>query len=480
MRHIEKRKTSFILIISLLLIFGFSSVSLLSYFVANNSISQYIKTNTLPLTSDNIYSEIQRDVLPTVTISSVMAQDTFVQDWIVNGEKNIDQITNYLLSIQNRYATETAFFTSEKTRNYYHSSGLIKQVSAQDSDDNWYFHLSNSSGIYDINVGIDTVDKQKTNIFVNYKIFTKDGQFLGIIGVGLSSMKVKELIEYYQSHYDRQVYFVAPDGKIALSNDPLNSFINIHDLEGLTGISNTILTQATGSFTYKIQGKEVFLNTRFVPELGWYLLVEEIGKPEANIQHALWLNLFVSFLITVIVLILANLIIRKYQHRLMIMATQDKLTGLNNRHAFDPILKQAIKLSTRNKQALSMVLVDIDHFKKINDQFGHISGDAVLVQFAEILSKNLRESDSLCRWGGEEFILLLPDCDAMNATAIAEKIRLEINSNPFSIMGKKLTVSASFGLSQYIINDTQDSLIARVDSALYKAKHNGRNCVEQN
>lgn len=474
-----QRKTHFIAIISVLLILGFSSISLTSYFVANNSFNHYIQENTLPLTSDNIYSEIQRDVLPTVIISSVMAQDTFVRDWIVNGEQNIDQISNYLASIQNKYETETAFFISEKTHNYYHSTGLIKKVSAKNPDDNWYFDLSKSQSNYDINIDIDTVNRNKTNIFVNYNVFAQDGQFLGIIGVGLSSVMVKDLIEYYQNHYDRQVYFVDPSGQITLSYNQLNSPLNIHDSDGLTELADVILKHPNGSFSYNKQGKEVFLNTRFVPELGWYLLVEQIGEPEADIQHALWINLCVSFLITIVVLILANLIIRKYQHRLIVMATQDKLTGLNNRHAFDPMLKQAIKIAARSKQPLSMVLVDIDHFKAVNDQYGHIAGDAVLIQFTEIISQNLRDSDSLSRWGGEEFIFLLPDCNAANASVIVEKIRLKINNNDFNFKNKKISISASFGISQYIIGDTQDSLIARVDSTLYKAKIGGRDRVEQ-
>lgn len=135
------RKTRFITIISLLLIIGFSSTSLVSYFVANNSLDEYIRTNTLPLTSDNIYSEIQRDVLPTIVISSLMAQDTFVRDWILAGEKDPELIVRYLKSIQDRYKTATAFFISDKTLNYYHSTGLLKQVNPDDLNDSWYFRV---------------------------------------------------------------------------------------------------------------------------------------------------------------------------------------------------------------------------------------------------------------------------------------------------------------------------------------------------
>jgi diguanylate cyclase (GGDEF)-like protein len=477
--HTGKRKTHFILIISLLLIIGFSSISFVSYFVASNSINQYIRANTLPLTSDNIYSEIQRDVLPTVIISSLMAQDTFVRDWIINGEQDIPRIKNYLQSIQQRYKTDTAFFISDKTLNYYHSTGLIKQVSNKNTADAWYFRVSKIQDDFEINVDVDTVDKQKTTIFVNYKIFNYDGQYIGIIGVGLSSAVVKNQIKYYQDSYDRQVYFVEPSGQITLSDENLHTHSNIHQTEGLASISEQVLSSPNGSYTYTRQGKEVFLNARFVPELGWYLLVEQIGRPESHIQKTLWVNLFVSLVITVIVLILAHLTVQKYQRRLITMATTDKLTGLHNRHAFDVTFKQSIKVTSRDKQPLSIVLIDIDHFKNINDNYGHLGGDKVLCKLANILTHSMRESDFLCRWGGEEFIMLLPKCNLEQAAALAEKTRSVINSDSTLIKDENINISASFGVSQYLIGETREQFIKRVDSALYRAKIHGRNRVEQ-
>lgn len=478
MPHTEKRKTRFILVISLLLIIGFSSISLVSYFVANNSLNHYIRANTLPLTSDNIYSEIQRDVLPTVIISSLMAQDTFVRDWIINGEQDVPKIENYLQSIQQRYETETAFYVSDKTLNYYHSTGLIRQVSPEKTDDAWYFRVSKSADDFEINVDIDTVDTQKTTIFVNYKIFNDEDQYLGITGVGLSSKMVKNQIKYYQDSYDRQVYFVKPNGQIALSDEHLQANSNIYQTEGLSEIAEQVLSSDKGSYAYTRHGEQVFLNSRFVPELGWYLLVEQVGKPESRLQKTLWVNLFVSLAITIVVLILAHLTIRKYQRRLVVMATTDELTGLHNRHAFDLAFKQSIKIATRDKQPLSLVLIDIDHFKTINDHYGHIEGDKVLQEFADTLTDSLRDSDSLCRWGGEEFIMLLPKCNSAHAEVLAQKIRNTINRKQVLVNGNKIHLSASFGISQYIPEESRDQLIQRADSALYQAKSHGRNCVK--
>ena len=474
-----KRKTRFISIISLLLIVGFSSTSLISYFVANNSLDEFIRTNTLPLTSDNIYSEIQRDVLPTIVISSLMAQDTFVRDWILTGEKEPDLIIRYLSEIQDRYKTATAFFVSDKTLNYYHSSGLLKQVNPDSPQDSWYFRVAQLKDDFEINVDIDSANLEQTNFFVNHKVTDYSGKYLGTIGVGLSSETVINMIEFYQSRYDRQVYFIEPNGKIALRGKRYQGAEDIHQTDGLAEIATLVLASPGGSYTYSRNGQDIFLKTRFVPELNWHLLVEQVGKPESHIQKTLWVNLSLSLLITVIVLLLAHFTISKYQRRLEIMATKDKLTGIDNRHAFDPAFQQVIKTTARNKDALSIVLVDIDHFKKVNDNYGHMVGDQVIVKIATILKSNLRESDLLCRWGGEEFMLLLPKCDLSDAQSIAEKIRLHIESETMVIDGNNIAITASFGICDYLEDESQNELFERVDKALYRAKNLGRNRVER-
>jgi diguanylate cyclase (GGDEF)-like protein len=250
-------------------------------------------------------------------------------------------------------------------------------------------------------------------------------------------------------------------------------------LPGIGPIAEQLLSEEKGSYTYLRDDEQVFLNSRYVPELDWYLLVEEVGKPASLIKQTLWINLFLSLLITIIVLFMTQLTLRRYQSRLVTMATKDKLTGLDNRHAFEASYRQNINVAIRNNEPLSMILIDIDHFKNINDQHGHIAGDSVLTQFAHLLNDTLRASDSLCRWGGEEFIMLLPQCNQHDAGAIAEQLRKKINAHQFEVDDKKIGISASFGVSQYILAETEDALISRVDSALYKAKSAGRNCVKQ-
>jgi diguanylate cyclase len=157
-------------------------------------------------------------------------------------------------------------------------------------------------------------------------------------------------------------------------------------------------------------------------------------------------------------------------------ARTDSLTGLSNRRAFDDELKRRLGEWQRKGTPCTLVLMDIDFFKKFNDTHGHQVGDEVLRQFAKVLAKQSREMDLPCRYGGEEFAVILPDTDALNACNVAERIRAAIEESTTSCEGKKLKVTCSLGLSHFLANDDVPRLIRRADDALYTSKKAGRNC----
>jgi diguanylate cyclase (GGDEF)-like protein len=161
-------------------------------------------------------------------------------------------------------------------------------------------------------------------------------------------------------------------------------------------------------------------------------------------------------------------------HKLEILSTTDMLTGLYNRRYIEKQIQISINRSERYGQDMSLVMLDIDHFKLVNDTYGHDVGDEVLVSIAKVLKENIREVDVAGRWGGEEFIILF-QADKFGAMANAEKLRTIINDKKH---GKVGNVTASFGYTHYIKNDTIETLIKRADQGLYKAKKNGRNRAE--
>ena len=163
-------------------------------------------------------------------------------------------------------------------------------------------------------------------------------------------------------------------------------------------------------------------------------------------------------------------------------ATLDALTNLNNRRQFEVRLKQEIATTKRQKNSLCAMMIDIDFFKKVNDTYGHSSGDAVLRTVAEIIKEHLRESDIPSRYGGEEFAVLLPYTHIEEAKIVGERLRKAVEAASIPIDKKNINVTISMGLAEFNPEETGEELFKRADRALYEAKESGRNkvCVDLN
>lgn len=154
------------------------------------------------------------------------------------------------------------------------------------------------------------------------------------------------------------------------------------------------------------------------------------------------------------------------------LALVDNLTNLANRHYFEHDLDFLISISKRNKSKMSMLMIDLDRFKLVNDTFGHLVGDDVLKQTAQILRESVRSTDRVFRWGGEEFIIITPETDNSQATMVAEKICQSFRDAKFDVIGN---ITVSIGLASYTENEVVEDWIKRADLALYQAKQSGRN-----
>lgn len=165
---------------------------------------------------------------------------------------------------------------------------------------------------------------------------------------------------------------------------------------------------------------------------------------------------------------------KRLKNELEFAASRDPLTGLWNRRHFLDLLKRAYQLKRRHDVDYSLLILDADHFKNINDQYGHDQGDEVLVLLAKTLESRVRGTDAVCRWGGEEFIILLPQTDIEDAAHLAECLRTAVTEIQTSA-NHRLTVS--IGVAQHQHDETTENLLRRADAALYKAKAGGRNQV---
>ena len=314
----NNNKYKLVVVIVILLATGFIATSLTSYFVARESLRSKISLNELPLTSDNIYSEIRHDLSRPVFLSALMATDTFLRDWVIEGEIDESQIIKYLKEIQTKHHTFTSFFVSEKSRIYYHADGILKKVASDEERDRWYFRVREMKEDYEINVDPDLANKDAMTIFVNYRVFDYDHNYIGATGVGLTVGAVKDLIQTYQEKYNRTIYFADRDGAIKLAGPSFDKTVtNISKSEYSFTFGDKSDALPERSFTYKRNGHVIHANIRYVDEFEWYLVVEQPEQETIRqIYTTLVINLGICVVITMIVLVLINVSVTTYQKRI--------------------------------------------------------------------------------------------------------------------------------------------------------------------
>jgi diguanylate cyclase (GGDEF)-like protein len=202
--------------------------------------------------------------------------------------------------------------------------------------------------------------------------------------------------------------------------------------------------------------------------------------PPLQTGIAMWVNIVLVFGMFYAVAAYYRVRVVDAERQLLQMATVDPLTGLANRTQFQTRAAAELSRMKRSGEPITLMLADVDFFKRINDEFGHDAGDKVLVRLATLLREGLRDCDVLARWGGEEFLALLPACDSQGAYEVAERLRQAVAAVHIEIGGRALNVTMSFGIAE--VDGDQDLLAAttRADRALYRSKHEGRNRVTVN
>jgi diguanylate cyclase (GGDEF)-like protein len=483
--HYFSIRTKLIFVLSLILLSGFFITNVISYRASKRQIHSSIVENSLPLARDNVYSEIQRDLTRPIFVSSLMANDTFLKDWVTGGEKQIRQIIRYLTEIQEKYGFFSSFFVSDITHNYYHYKGILKQIHPDDSHDVWYYDFKNKNIDYDLDVDTNEAEQNHLTIFINHRLTTENGRFLGVVGVGLDFDRVASLLDDYKTRYSRNIYMVSPDGVIQIHTDKSKILtISIFKEPGLKNIAREILAAKNEPAFFEYDdagGNHILLTSRFVEELDWYLLVEQDETLALkSIQTTFMHNFFISLGITFITIMFAILVINYFQKKLETMATTDKLTKAYNRREFERRFHFYTSANRRETMDMSVILFDIDFLKELNDTLGHLAGDKVISGIARLAGQTIRDNDMLVRWGGDEFVILT-FTDTAKTGAIARRLQQAIQDYDFldeqSGTRKKTMVTISCGIAGYRVEDTLDTLLARADKALYKAKNKGRNCI---
>jgi diguanylate cyclase (GGDEF)-like protein len=469
-------------ILTVVLVFSFTFTSLVSYNVTRTSIDSDAKTKILPLISDNIYSEIQKELLQPIYNSSIMANDEFLVEWVLAGEQDTEEIVRYLQRIKERYGYFSAFYISARTNNYYYYEGILKQIRPEDEHDIWYYNFVRSGRHYDLDVDNDEATSGTLTIFINHRLEDNQGNFLGVTGVGLKMSEVGETLESYRKRFGHLIYLIDSEGLIQIHPDQdLVENTNIRELEGLQDIGDNILRNddVTHYYEFRTKNGEQTLSARYLPDLDWYLIVEQDQTQALEAARlGLFGNIGIGVIVTILVIGLVVIVVNLYISKLEETANRDELTGLYNRRKMDEILSREIAFSKRYGEPLSLMMMDIDYFKSVNDSYGHHAGDHYLVEFAKVLREEVRLVDYVGRWGGEEFIILLPKTNVEQAKGLAERLRYAVEVMQIE-SGRGLisrTVSIGIASAQSGKMDV-DEIIRHADEAMYRAKQQSGNCV---
>ena len=330
--------------------------------------------------------------------------------------------------------------------------------------------------------------------YASQPIRAGDGRIIGVAVL----VKSLDAFEAELRQFDRPYFFVDPDGLVVMTNRP-EALLRILWPLAADNLSSParefgrlqdgpMLDReiVDGTWT-SVDNERNYVRRRLADHSQWSLV---ILKPTREIFATRLLGIVITFLVTIMALIYLfgserwvhdavqadnRVRLQALTQDLGVKATTDPLTGLHNRLKLESTLPAEMARADRYDTPLSLVLYDVDHFKKVNDTYGHPVGDKVLIQLSRFVPNLIRNTDFLARWGGEEFLILVPGSDGAMAFQAAEKLREAISHVVFDEVG---SITCSFGVAEYIPGESVADLITRADDALYRAKADGRNQVQ--
>tara|TARA_R110000737_G_scaffold78718_2_gene110444 strand:- start:24908 stop:26332 length:1425 start_codon:yes stop_codon:yes gene_type:complete len=415
---------------------------------------------------------IVQQLMKPLHISETLVKAKELQDLM--GAQSIDEDAVFAsLKRLHREFGMNFFIASEKNRRQYYSDGTTTEL--VEGDVSWYFKYKDSAQ----NEIADIGKWEDTHFYIDLKVFDENQRFLGFFGVGKSLRSFLDIFARYKETYGYDFIFADQDRNITLSSDPKlvaanSEFTNLTNLPWFKDLSEEEQQGSLNNLLVKINGYDFLIAELNIQPFDWTLyLMTPLESRQTEISRG-----FIFSIVTLLVLIFGLFLIiynLLYYFKKDMQKTRqiDVLTELPNRASmslmFDGFMYE--------KSSVSLVLINLDNFKSINETHGRKAGDIVLRQIASMLQLELRKQDILGRWGGEEFLLLLPNTGPHEAVDVAETVRNRLANMTITTGSMSIQMTASFGVSFTAIPRTINEVIAAADDALFAAKREGRNVV---
>jgi len=463
--------------ITIIFFFTIVTIVLTSYFTFKEIINTHNKQQQQAIIP--LFSLITNEIIHPLAIANFMANDQFIIDYAQQEEVNKTKILHYLQRISKRHQT-ASFIAIEKHNLMIDSNNNETQLSYEKSE--WYYRLKKELKTQFADIG----NADNPHLFFDNKILNEQQEFLGFAGVAIDLNYFANKFKEYKKRFGFELFFVDKNNDITLSSTSLmrtdshhrkNAVINIDTLAWYSAYQVAQQQFGNAESIITFNNDQVVVSQMPLKELNWTMFIVSPPPAQQSEYWQLFITRFSVFLLVVLVLYYFFIRSVNYFKANLIKDTEiDFLTKLPNRSfihwKFEDLAQQY--------SDMSIVIADIDHFKKINDTYGHVVGDEVLKAVAGNFSSSLRKEDATGRWGGEEFIMLLPNASAERAEEVTERIRKKISEIPFSISSSSqpFSVTVSFGICHNKLkNNSLKNMIKKADKALYAAKTNGRNQI---
>lgn len=425
-----------------------------------------------------LFSLITSEILRPLNIASFMSHNQFIIDYADAKQVDDEYLLSYLQRLSNSYNT-LAFIAFEKHGFMIDSKNKKLPLSNEQAE--WYHRLKDLSG----NQFTDIGNADDPHLYFDNRIVNAKGEFLGFTGVAIDLDYFAKKFKEYSQRFGFELYFVDKNNIITLSSSEIMKTESHHRSEAITTLNDLpwyqsllnsdIEHQQNSSTVMHMTEDGLIISEMPIQELNWRMYIVTPPSSEQNEYWRIFVARFVIFFCIAIMIYAILLSVISYlKSRLLEDSETDFLTKLPNRShiywKFGDIKQQY--------EQLCVVIADVDNFKLVNDTYGHLVGDDVLCVIAEKMTATLRKEDVIGRWGGEEFIMLLPDISAEQAKVIVERIRenIEATSFPISSTSNSFSTTVSFGICERSLHkSTIKDYIGCADKALYKAKKNGRN-----
>lgn len=359
----------------------------------------------------------------------------------------------------------------------------------------WYITALKSGKTVMCDVYID-LETDSSAVAVASPVYGKNGSPRGVLSADLLLHTLDEKLKNVKVSGMGHAMLIDRNGMALVYPDRSVMGKNLSEFPGMNGVIRTILKNKQGKVEYTYGSHNIIMFTE-IPASQWILgmiLTEE--EIYSNLKNLTWKFLLIFTISLIIVILISKYFAVKLTFFMQLLedtvdaqtaalkekvaqveylSLTDHLTGISNRRKIEEVLSSEIERSSRTGSPLSVIMIDIDNFKTVNDTFGHKTGDCLLKEFALTVTGSIRSIDSAGRLGGEEFLIVCPETGIQGAALLAEKLRTAVESIRMeSFPG----ITASFGCAAYISGDSPDNLISRSDKAMYRAKELGRNRVE--